>query len=85
LIEYRFREALNKSTFYGEPAALRDAGTNNIKDWVSLTLPQKPLGLFHQRFPRDGVQNSIFRRWHLCKSLIFGSSKSVAATFEHHP
>jgi hypothetical protein len=45
-----FREALNKSTFHGEPAQLCDAGISKTKGLVPLTLPQKFLGLFNQRF-----------------------------------
>jgi len=36
-----FREALIKSMFYGEPAALLDLRTRKIKNSVSLALPQK--------------------------------------------
>jgi hypothetical protein len=46
----RFREALNKFAFYGEPAQLCDAGINKIKALVPLILPQKFLHLFNQRF-----------------------------------
>jgi hypothetical protein len=46
----RFREALNKFAFYGEPAQLCDAGINKIKALVLLILPQKFLHLFNQRF-----------------------------------
>jgi hypothetical protein len=45
-----FREALNKSTFYGEPAQLRDAVISKTKRLVPLTLPQKFPSLFKQRF-----------------------------------
>jgi hypothetical protein len=43
-------ETLNKSAFYGEPAQLCDAGINKIKVLAPLSLPQKFLHLFNQRF-----------------------------------
>jgi hypothetical protein len=44
------RGTINKSTSYGEPAPLCDAGTRKIKASVSLSLPQQFPGLFDQRF-----------------------------------
>jgi len=41
---------LNKFAFYGEPAQLYGPETRKIKGFVPLTLPQKFLGLFNQRF-----------------------------------
>jgi hypothetical protein len=45
-------EPLNKSAFYGAPAPLHDAGINKINALEPLSLPQKFLHLFNQRFPR---------------------------------
>ncbi len=45
-------ETLNKSAFYVEPAQLCDAGINQIKVLAALSLPQKFLHLFNQRFAR---------------------------------
>jgi hypothetical protein len=41
---------LNKSTFYGAPAQLCDAGSSNIKYLSPLIAVQKFLFLFKQRF-----------------------------------
>ncbi len=48
----RVRETLNKSTFYGEPAQLCDAGINKINVLPPLILPQKFPHLFNQPFLR---------------------------------
>jgi hypothetical protein len=54
----RLWERLNKSTFCGEPAQLYAAGIGKIKRLVSLSLPQKFLGLFNQRFHSRFSTNS---------------------------
>jgi len=47
---FSLRETLIKSTFYGEPAQLCDAGINKIKVLAPLILPQKFPHLFNQHF-----------------------------------
>ncbi len=47
------KETLIKSTFYGEPAQLCDAGMNKIKVLAPLILPQKFPHLFNQHFPKN--------------------------------
>jgi len=45
-----FGETLIKSTFYGEPAQLCDAGMNKIKGLAPLIVPQTCPHLFNQHF-----------------------------------
>jgi len=49
---------LIKSTFYGEPAQLCDAGMNKIKGLASLILLQKFPHLFNQHFLSDSSRQS---------------------------
>jgi hypothetical protein len=55
------RGTINKSTSYGEPAPLCDAGTRKIKGLAPLTLPQTFLGLFNQRSLGDDDAGKLTR------------------------
>jgi len=48
----------NRFTFCGEPAQICDAGTSKIEGLVSLTLLQKFLDLFNQRFHSKAIADS---------------------------
>jgi len=51
------RETLIKSTFYGEPAQLYDAGMKKIKVLAPLIVPQTFPHLFNQHFLRLDFKN----------------------------
>jgi len=53
------RETLIKSTVYGEPAQLCDAGMNKIKVLTPLILPQKFPHLFNQHFLSHKEQKAV--------------------------
>ena len=70
------RETLDKSTFYGEPAQLCDAGISKIKVLAPLILLQKFPHLFNQRFPGGVTVRSAATVLSLVMLLLSSPSQS---------